>query len=153
MKCPYCGSNNIRVIDSRDTREGLIKRRRECIDCGKRFSTIETIIKLDLQVKKSSGKIEDFELEKIKKGLLKACDKRPVTLEEIDNITNRVIERLKEIDDEVISSETIGKVVLEELRKTDEIAFLKFAIVHKKYSSLGEFLNDINNLIGENGKV
>lgn len=144
MNCPYCGSLNIKVVDSRESREGnLTRRRRECLNCGKRFSTIESIVKLDLQVRKSSGRVEDFDLEKVKKGIMKACDKRSVTLEDVDRLVEKITEDLREINESVIESNYIGDIVMKRLRNFDEIAYLKFSIVYKRYSSVQEFVEDM----------
>lgn len=147
MLCPYCGNEELKVIDSRDSKDGEnIKRRRECLSCHKRFSTIEKILKLDLEVQKSNKEIEEFNIQKIKKSLLKCCDKRPVTLEQIDAITQRVISDLKKEKSGVISSTHIGNSVMCQLFSVDKIAFLKYAIVHHNYNSLDEFTSYLEKL-------
>lgn len=147
MLCPYCGSEELKVIDSRDSKDGEnIKRRRECLSCSKRFSTIEKIIKLDLEVQKSSGEIEEFNIQKIKKSLLKCCDKRPITLEQIDQLTQKVMSDLKKEQKGLITSQDIGNAVMCELFITDKIAFLKYAIVHHKYNSLEDFTQYLEKL-------
>lgn len=147
MMCPYCGNEELKVIDSRDSKDGEnIKRRRECLKCNKRFSTIEKILKLDLEVLKSDGSVEEFNIQKIKKSLLKCCEKRPVTLEQIDEITQFVLGDLKKSGGGVINSSDIGNSVMCELFKVDKIAFLKYAIVHHKYNSLDEFTTYLEKL-------
>ncbi|MFP4402583.1 MAG: transcriptional regulator NrdR [Candidatus Nanoarchaeia archaeon] len=147
MLCPYCGTEELKVVDSRDSKDGEnIKRRRECLSCNKRFSTIEKILKLDLEVQKSSGEIEEFNIQKIKKSLLKCCDKRPITLEQIDIITQQVISDLKKERGRVISSTHIGNSVMCQLFSVDKIAFLKYAIVHHNYNSLDEFTTYLEKL-------
>lgn len=145
MNCPYCTNQDTKVIDSREIKNGeYTKRRRECLKCFNRFSTIESVIKLDLQVKKTNGTIQDFNIEKIKKGIIKACDKRPVTLEQIDQISNKVFRKLKYQDKQIVESEIIGDVIIKCLQELDEIAYFRFALVYKKYTSIKEFLLDTN---------
>lgn len=147
MKCPYCNSDELKVSDSRDSKDGTtIKRRRECLNCEKRFSTIEKILKLDLEVEKSNGTIEEFNIQKIKKSLLKACEKRPITLEQIEQIIDNILTDLKKVNDATIPTSIVGTIVLKNLKDLDEIAFLKFAIVHNNYESMGEFMKEINKL-------
>ncbi len=147
MNCPYCNSNEIKVNDSRESKDGsTIKRRRECLSCEKRFSTIEKVLKLDLEVEKSNGTIEEFNLQKIKKSLLKACEKRPVTLEQIEVLLDKILSDLKKVTETSIPTSIVGKVVLKNLKDLDEIAFLKFAIVHNDYESMSEFVKEINKL-------
>jgi len=147
MKCPYCNSDNTKVSDSRESKDGSsIKRRRECLDCTKRFSTIEKILKLDLEVLKSNSEIQDFNLTKIRKSLMKACEKRPITLEQIETILDLILEDLKQIQKNPISTTQVGQVVLHRLKEFDEIAYLKFAIVHNNYNSMSEFVKEIEHL-------
>jgi len=144
MNCPYCNSNNIKVIDSRESKDGrIIRRRRECLNCGKRFSTIETIVKLDLQVRKNSGEVEDFNINKIKDGLMKACKKRPITFEQIENATKQILEELKKTNNDVIDTEVIGEVVRKQLKKLDKIAYLRFSLVYKRYDTINDFFEDM----------
>lgn len=149
MKCPYCNSDDTKVSDSRESKDqSSIKRRRECLNCNKRFSTIEKILKLDLEVEKSSGTIEDFNLQKIKRSLMRACEKRPITLEQIEEILTIILEDLKKVDVNPISTLDVGQIVLKSLRNFDEIAYLKFAIVHNNYNSMNEFMGEIDKLKG-----
>lgn len=152
MKCPYCNCSEIKVIDSRESKDGSsIKRRRECLSCQKRFSTIEKLLKLDLEVSKSNGEVEVFNLQKIETSLLKACEKRPVTLEQIEEILDNIVEDLKKVDSQVIPTSTVGAIVLNNLKKVDEIAFLKYIIVHNDYDSIMDFMNEIKDLKDFNG--
>lgn len=147
MNCPYCNSVETKVIDSREGKDGsFVKRRRECIRCEKRFSTMEKVLKLDLEVIKSNGEVESFNLPKIKKSLLKACEKRPVTLEQIDDLLDKISEDLKQVETTVIPTSVVGKIVLKNLKELDEIAFLKFAIVHNNYGSMSDFMKEIDKL-------
>ena len=147
MNCPYCNHTETKVSDSRESKDGsFIKRRRECLNCQKRFSTIEKVLKLDLEVAKSNGQIEVFNLQKIRKSLLKACEKRPVTLEQIELIIENILDDLKKVEEAIIPTSLVGKIVLKNLKKVDEIAFLKFALVHKNYESMNEFVSEIDKL-------
>ncbi len=147
MNCPYCNHKETKVIDSRESKDGTsIKRRRECINCQKRYSTIEKVLKLDLEVKKANDEIEEFNLGKIRRSLLKACEKRPITLEQIEDILQNVVDDLKKVDEQIIPTSTVGKIVLFHLKKVDEIGFLKFAIIHNHYGSMNEFLGELEKL-------
>ena len=147
MNCPYCNHHETKVYDSRESKDGLnVKRRRECLNCQKRFLTVEKTIKLQLEVEKRDGKIEDFNLEKIRKSLLKCCEKRPITLEQIDICAEKVVEELKQVDEGIIQTIFIGKILLNILKDLDEIAFLKYAIVHNKYESINSFVQELNDL-------
>jgi transcriptional repressor NrdR len=147
MKCPYCNYKETKVTDSRESKDGsTIKRRRECSNCKKRFSTLEKILKLDLEVRKSNQDIEEFNLGKIKKSIMKAVEKRPITLEQIEHLLNEILEDIKKVDKNPIHTEDIGLIVLKNLKKLDEMAFLKFAIVHRNYSNMSEFISELTNL-------
>lgn len=147
MNCPYCNCNETKVIDSRLSKDGSnIKRRRECLSCEKRFSTLEKVLKLDLDVRKSNGQVEVFNLQKIKKSLLKACEKRPVTLEQIEDLIEKVLVDIKKVEETVIPTTTVGRIVLKNLKDLDEIAFLKYAIVHNNYETMKDFIDEIDKL-------
>ncbi|NQZ85684.1 MAG: transcriptional repressor NrdR [Nanoarchaeales archaeon] len=147
MKCPYCDHTDTRVSDSRESKDQTsIKRRRECQNCEKRFSTYEKVLKLDLEVRKSNGQIEEFNIQKIKRSLLKACEKRPITLEQIENVLDGVLKDLKKVKEDHIPTDAIGKFVLKNIKDLDEIAFLKYAIVHNNYSSMNDFMKEIDKI-------
>ena len=147
MNCPYCNDPEIKVIDSRESKDGSsIKRRRECLSCSKRFSTIEKILKLDLEVEKANGEVEVFNLNKIRKSLLKACEKRPVTLEQIEELIENILRDLKQVEVSLIPTTTVGAIVLQNLKEVDEIAFLRYIIVHNDYQSISEFMNEVGKL-------
>lgn len=156
MRCPYCNGDNVKVLDSRDSKDKTtIKRRRECSNCEKRFSTIEKVLKLDLEVQKSNGEVEEFNLPKIKKSIIKACTKRPVTLEQIENLENDILTEIKQEENFPIETSKVGRIVLKHLKKLDEIAFLRYIIVHNNYDSINEFvteLDDLNSLSSINYK-
>lgn len=147
MNCPYCSNEETKVIDSRESKEGThIKRRRECLKCQKRFSTIEKIQKLDLEVLKSDSRVEEFNIDKLRKSLLRSCEKRPVTLEQIDEILTNTFEDLKLIEETPVPTKLVAKFVLKHLKSVDEMAFLKFAIVHNNYETMNEFVKEIKHL-------
>lgn len=147
MNCPYCNNIETKVIDSREGKDGtFVKRRRECIKCEKRFSTMEKVLKLDLEVVKANGTVESFNLTKLRKSLLRACEKRPVTLEQVEMLLDKVFNDLKKVEVATVPTSIVGKIVLKNLKELDEIAFLKFAIVHNNYGSMGEFMEEIDKL-------
>ena len=147
MNCPYCNHEETKVSDSRESKDGsVIKRRRECLRCNKRFSTVEKIQRLDLEVVKSEGEVEEFNISKIEKSLMKCCDKRPITLEQIEVTLTNILEDLKKVEEMPIPTAVVGKMVLKNLKDLDEIAFLRFAIVHNKYGSMNDFMKEINKL-------
>ncbi|MCD6454304.1 MAG: transcriptional repressor NrdR [Candidatus Aminicenantes bacterium] len=147
MRCPFCGANNDRVIDSREIKEGReIRRRRLCLECGKRFTTYERIEIIPLMVIKKDGRREPYEREKVIKGVMKACEKRPVAPEQIENIADEV-EKLFEISSRgEISTKEIGGKIMEELKKLDQVAYVRFASVYKEFRDLQEFYKELENL-------
>ena len=147
MKCPYCNSEDTKVIDSRETKdESSIKRRRECFNCSKRFSTIEKVLKLDLEVKKANGEIQVFNLKKIRNSILKACEKRPITLEQIEDLITNILKDIKNINTQTIPTQHVGSIVLKNLKELDEMVFLKYAIVHNNYETIKDFTDEIEKL-------
>lgn len=147
MKCPYCGNNDSKVIDSRAKDNGkVIRRRRECLECGKRFTTREEVDKPLLLVVKTDGRREPFERQKLVKGLIVACTKRPISVDIIETITTRVEANLRESGHEEIDSREIGELVMRELKQIDEVAFVRFASVYRKFADKDEFLAELNEL-------
>lgn len=150
MRCPFCSTDDDRVIDSRPAKEGrAIRRRRECLKCGHRFTTYESIEVRIVHVIKSDGAREPFDREKVYRGLSIACIKRPVTPEVIENMTDAIEGRvLAEADREVTASQ-IGQWILEELVNVDEVAYVRFASVYKRYMSVNEFLEELKKIQGD----
>lgn len=147
MRCPYCRSNKIKVIDKRDNIEAnSIRRRRECEHCGKRFTTYERLENILLKVKKRGGEIEEFNKEKLKMGILKAVSKREIPSTELDKITDKVERHLLNLENSTIESKKIGGLVLRELSKIDQLGALLFASVYKHFDSLDDVLNEIDKL-------
>jgi transcriptional repressor NrdR len=139
MKCPYCGSDGVRTLETRDSQNNTIRRRKECLNCGKRFTTYEYIETVELMVRKTDGRIERFDLNKIVRGLQKACEKRPVTMEHIRNLAERVRQDLMMRGKGEISSQEIGDLTAKHLKKLDRIAYIRFASVYKRFEEPEDF--------------
>jgi len=139
MKCPYCGSDGVRTLETRDSQNNAIRRRKECLNCGKRFTTYEYIETVELMVRKTDGRIERFDLNKIIRGLQKACEKRPVTMKQIRNLAERVRQDLMIGGKEEISSQEIGDLTAQYLKKLDRIAYIRFASVYKRFEEPEDF--------------
>jgi len=145
MLCPYCLNEETKVMDKRDA-EGIIRRRRECLKCSKRFNTTESVEKVDIRVIKKDGRREEFEREKIKRGILRACEKRQVSDETVDKMIMIIEEKLRRKGKEV-KSQFIGELVSKELKKIDKIAYIRFASVYKDFSDIDDFKKEIKGLI------
>lgn len=151
MKCHYCGSCQTIVIDSRATENGdVIRRRRECKDCTRRFTTYERVEGSDLRVVKKDGSTEDFSREKIKRGLIKATWKRPVTIEQIEQLIDEVEEKLKAMNVKEIKSWQIGNLVINRLKKLDKLSYLLFATVYRDFDSIEDFEAEIKKVKNQN---
>lgn len=146
MKCPYCLNADTKVTDKRDV-EGFVKRRRECLKCKKRFTTHEKLERAELRVVKKDGRREPFDHNKIKKGVLTACEKRPVSSEQIEKMLIKVEEKLRKRGKDV-KSVLIGDVVSSELKKLDKVAYIRFASVYKDFAELDDFKKEIKELAG-----
>lgn len=147
MKCPYCGSFDTKVVDKRDNREeGITRRRRECFGCVKRFTTYERIENLELDVQKRDGSIEKFSREKLRRGLLKSLNKRPIGNDQIDQVIEDIEMKLLNRRKTLVRSSDIGKMVLNRLRKLDSVAYIRFASVYKDFHSIEDFINELNLL-------
>ena len=148
MKCPYCTHLGDKVVDSRESREGdVIRRRRECLACGRRFTSYERIDEIPYMVVKKDGRRERFERQKLVSGLLKACEKRPVRVAALEAIADRVEAALQEKADREISTEEIGAFVMRELKQLDKVAFVRFASVYRNFRDLDEFKDELNALL------
>lgn len=148
MKCPYCSTADTRVVDSRESEDGLsIKRRRMCPNCQKKFTTYEYIERPTIYVVKKDGRRELFDPDKIKRGLIKACQKRPVAIEEIDRIVNKIKDSIESTMEKEIDSDKIGEYVMQELKVLDDIAYVRFASVYRQFKDINSFLEEINNYV------
>lgn len=153
MKCPYCGFDVSRVIDSRPTEENnSIRRRRECAECNSRFTTYERIEEINLIVVKRDENREAFNRDKIINGIIRACEKRPVTSKDIEELALRVETQLSNLLKKEISSEEIGEMVMEELKALDEVAYVRFASVYKSFSDIDTFLDELGKMLVERKK-
>lgn len=151
MKCPYCKSNDTGVLESRDCEDGAVtRRRRECEKCGKRFTTYERVEVIDLNVIKKSGEIEEFNRKKMQWGIEKACEKRPVKEEEIQEIIDEIEMRLLNRKSTEVSSSDIGRMILTRLKKLDRVAYTRFASVFLEFDSINEFKDLIKDLHNDN---
>ena len=147
MKCPFCGSIEDKVIDSRTSKEGdAIRRRRECLRCGKRFTSYERVEDLLPEVVKKDGRRESFDRIKILTGLKKACEKRPIGIETLDNITDSIEKKLVGLGVKEIKSTWIGEEVMSSLRELDKVAYVRFASVYRQFKDINEFMNEVKTL-------
>ena len=151
MRCQYCNCLESKVIDSRPTEEGnSIRRRRECTRCGRRFTTYEKIELVPLLVVKRDNRREPFDAAKIKSGVIHACEKLPVSMQQIDSIVSRIEQTVYNTMEGEISSQRIGDMVMAELKQLNDVAYVRFAAVYRKFTDLGSFLEELTHLINEN---
>ncbi len=150
MKCPFCNFEESKVIDSRPTDEGQrIRRRRECLECGKRFTTYEIIESLPIIVIKKDKSRESFNRDKLMTGLLRACEKRPVSIDQLDNMIDEIETIIQNSLDREVSSEKIGELVMDKLKGIDEVAYVRFASVYRQFKDINTFMNELNKLLGK----
>ena len=150
MKCMQCGCLNSHVIDSRLSEDGcVIRRRRECDVCGHRFTTFERLDLLPLVVVKRDQTREQFDLDKLRRGIVKACEKRPVSLSQIDALSRSIEQKLRSIDDGEVTSLAIGEMVMEGLRELDEVSYVRFASVYRQFRDIQTFRDELNKLLNE----
>ena len=150
MKCPFCGFEESKVIDSRPTDEGQrIRRRRECLQCAKRFTTYEIIESLPIIVIKKDKSRETFDRNKLMTGLLRACEKRPVSFDMLDNMIDDIEVIIQNSLDREVSSERIGELVMEKLKKIDEVAYVRFASVYRQFKDINTFMDELNKLLSK----
>ena len=150
MKCPFCGELGDKVVDSRESREGdVIRRRRQCLNdtCRKRFTSYERIDEIPYMVVKKDGTRERFDRQKLIGGLLKACEKRPVSLASIEKIADRVESNLQERPEREIGTVEVGAFVMEELKTLDKVAYVRFASVYRHFRDIGEFMSELKDLL------
>ncbi len=150
MKCAYCGCTQSRVVDSRQSEDGTsIRRRRECENCGRRFTTYERIDLVPLMVIKKDQTREAFDVEKLRSGIVKACEKRPVSLGRIDDLVHEIEQKLINQSDSEITSENIGELVMEGLKRLDEVAYVRFASVYRQFKDIETFRDELNKLLAD----
>jgi len=148
MKCAFCGHMGDKVVDSRESREGdVIRRRRECLECGRRFTSYERVDEVPYMVIKKDGRRERFERQKLIAGLLKACEKRPVTVSALEAIADRVEATLQDRPEKEISTDEIGTFLMTELKRLDKVAYVRFASVYRDFRDIGEFMAELKDLV------
>jgi transcriptional repressor NrdR len=150
MRCPKCGCQDDKVIDSRASREGAtIRRRRECIACGYRFTTYEEVERSGLMVLKRDGRREEFSKEKLASGLKKACQKRPISPKTIEDVVERIVNEVTDKYEREVPAEVIGKLVMEGLRQMDDVAYVRFASVYRRFQEATDFVHEVKKLEGK----
>ena len=150
MRCPKCGGQDDKVIDSRSSREGAtIRRRRECIACGFRFTTYEEVERSGLMVLKRDGRREEFSKEKLMSGLKKACQKRPISPKTIEDVVEKIVNEVTDKYEREVPAEAIGKLIMEGLRQMDDVAYVRFASVYRRFQEATDFVHEVNKLEGK----
>lgn len=150
MKCKYCGSLESKVIDSRLTEDGSsIRRRRECLNCSRRYTTYETVERTPIYVIKRGGIRQELDINKIRNGIVKACEKRPVPITKIDNLISDIEKKIYNLGEQEISSEKIGDLVINGLREIDDVAYVRFASVYRQFKDIDTFLSEIESLLSK----
>ena len=153
MKCMYCGCEDSKVIDSRSTDDGKsIRRRRECTACGKRFTTFETIETVSFLVVKRDGTRQGYDRTKLKNGILRACEKRPISMAQIDAVVAAIEKSLYNCLDEEITSQKIGDLVMEQLKELDEVAYIRFAAVYRQFKDSATFFEEMSKIFNTGSK-
>lgn len=150
MRCPFCSGLDSKVIDSRASEEGnAIRRRRECLVCQKRFTTYERIEEAPLMVVKKDGRREPFDRAKVLNGLVKACEKRPVSYATLEKLVNTVERELRNRMEQEVASTVVGELIMEGLKSIDEVAYVRFASVYRQFKDLGDLMHELQNLLGK----
>ena len=148
MKCPFCGHLESKVVDSRPAEEGAsIRRRRECLACHKRFTTYETVESLPLVVIKKDGNRQTFDKTKLLNGMIRACEKRPVSYDTLEKIADEIEQELQNSLERETSTERIGELVMDRLKKVDEVAYVRFASVYRQFKDINTFMSELNKLL------
>ncbi len=149
MKCMYCGCTESKVIDSRSTEEGtIIRRRRECVSCGKRFTTYETVETTPVLVVKNGGNRQSYDPNKVKNGIIRACEKRPVPMYKIDKLVDEISKKVYNSLEQEITSKQIGEMVMDGLKDIDEVAYVRFASVYRSFKDISAFLSELEEMVG-----
>jgi len=148
VRCPFCRTTEDKVIDSRMSGEGVsIRRRRECLKCGKRFTTYEYVENAPLMVVKRDGTRKRFDREKIKSGIMKACEKRPVSMDQVEEIVEKIEREIQKKADQEVKTTLIGNMVMEELYKIDEVAYVRFASVYRRFKDISHFMKELEKFL------
>jgi len=150
MKCPYCSFDEDKVIDSRPTDEGAtIRRRRECLSCHKRYTTYEKVENMPIMVIKKDGSRQPYDRDKVRKGILRACEKRSVSINQIEKILDAIEGQINNSLEREVTSEFIGELVMEKLKELDEVAYVRFASVYRQFKDINTFMDELNKLLRE----
>lgn len=153
MKCPFCSHLDDKVIDSREARDGdLIRRRRECLKCGRRFTTYERIDEIPYMVIKKDGRRERFDRQKILQGLLKSCEKRPVPTPKLEAMVDEVERAVQEAKERELTTQELGEIIMVRLKKLDKVAYVRFASVYMDFKDVKEFMNELKGLLSDRAK-
>jgi len=153
MKCPHCGYKEDKVVDSRATQEGsAIRRRRECLKCGKRFTTYEYIEEVSMMVIKKDGRREPFDRKKILSGIMKACEKRPISVEKMEELATQIERAMQKKSDHEISSSKVGELIMEKLKILDDVAYVRFASVYRQFKDVGQFMEELKGILNKERK-
>ncbi|MFN6964210.1 MAG: transcriptional regulator NrdR [Pyrinomonadaceae bacterium] len=148
MRCPYCGYLEDKVVDSREAKDGeSIRRRRECLECGRRFTSYERIDEIPYMVVKKDGRREPFERNKIMAGMLRACEKRPISVSQLESIANQIEKSAHDSSDRELSTSEIGKIIMRRLKSLDKVAYVRFASVYLEFEDVSEFMNELKALV------
>ena len=148
MKCPYCGDSKDKVVDSRESREGrVIRRRRECLECSRRYTTYEQVDDVPIMVVKKDGRRERFDRNKLLAGMVTACEKRPVPMQRLEKICDQVESVAQELVEREIDSQQVGELVVERLRQLDEVAYVRFASVYRHFKDINAFMAELKSLL------
>ena len=147
MKCPYCGKENTRVIDSRPTDDSSIRRRRQCDECGKRFTTYEKVETLPLIVVKKDNNREPYDREKIVVGIVRSCHKRPISMKQINDMVDDIEGQIFNMEEKEIPTTTIGSIVMDKLKDLDEVAYVRFASVYREFKDVNTFMDEIKKIL------
>lgn len=150
MRCPFCTNEEDKVIDSRSSNEGKsVRRRRECSKCKKRFTTYEYIEEVPLMVIKKDGRREAFDRNKIISGIVKACEKRPVSMEKVESVVDKVEKELQKNFDKEVKAQVVGELVMDYLHKMDEVAYVRFASVYRQFKDINQFMKELKDLLSK----
>lgn len=154
MRCPFCGYLEDKVVDSRESKDGdSIRRRRECLECGRRFTSYERIDEIPYMVVKKDGRRETFDRNKIMAGLLRACEKRPISASQLESIVDEVEKQVQDTPDRELSTNDIGKIIMKRLKSLDKVAYVRFASVYLEFEDVSEFMNELKYLVRSRDKV
>jgi transcriptional repressor NrdR len=154
MRCPFCSHLEDKVVDSRESKDGdLIRRRRECLDCSRRFTSYEKIDEIPYMAVKKDGKREPFERSKILNGLLRACEKRPISVTQLEDIVTVIERQVQDSNDRELSTQEVGRTIMKQLKVLDKVAYVRFASVYLEFEDVSEFLNELKALVQSTKKV